>query len=257
MAIGWRCQCHLVSGTGRFTTGDTCLVTGEQWLAEVFEPALRDERIGSSNVVAELSGALQALEACGLLKRDQSTDARRRMRAAHEQALRRPFPEIVPPASIAQPPTNLLRHVFAPLAPLVDFNGVTLVLASVELWTRSIRLRVAGLNNTVSDRLDEEHRQALQGWARKVRAAHDRGTIRDDPPQHPGARLLDIRVTVADDRGSDYRCTVRSAGGTGSEWHLEAAFEPVIPADAGELTVKASDPNGRPVHEVQLELPEL
>ncbi len=230
-------------------------MSGEEWLAKVFEPALREERIRSSNVVAELSGALQALEACGLLEPKQMADGQRRLRAANEEALRRPFPEITPPKSVAQPPTNLLRHVFAPLAPLVDFEGVTLVLASVELWTRSVRLRIAGLNNPISDRLDEEHRQALEGWAKKVSDAHERSTVRDDPPRQAGARMLEMGLVLSDDAGTDYRWTGGSWGGTGSEWHLEQGFEPGIPAGAGELTLRVNDSNGSFVHEVQLELP--
>ncbi|MDQ3029019.1 MAG: hypothetical protein M3R09_03095 [Actinomycetota bacterium] len=230
-------------------------MTGEEWLAKVFEPALGQERMRALNVFAEFSGALRALEACGLLKSEQASDGQRRLDAAHWEAQRRPLPEIASPGSVAHPPPNLLRHVFAPLAPLVDFNGVTLVLASVELWTRSVRLRIAGLNNATSDRLDEEHRQALEGWATKVRDAHDRGTVHDDPPREAGARLLDVGLTLADDVGTDYQWTGASSGGTGSEWRLEQAFEPGMPAAAGELPLRVSGANGSLVHELQLELP--
>ena len=230
-------------------------MTGEEWLAKVFEPALREERIRSSNVVGELSGSLRALEACGLPEPEQTADAQRRLHAANHEALRQPPAEITPPESVAQPPTNLLRHVLAPLAPLVDFNGVTLVLASVELWTRSVRLRIAGLNNATSDGLDEQHRQALDGWAKKVRDAHDRSTVPDDPPREPGARMLDMALALADDVGTGYRWTGANAGGTGSEWRLEEAFEPGVPTGADELTLRVSDPNGSLVHEVRLELP--
>ena len=231
-------------------------MTGEEWLAKVFEPALRDERIRSSNVVAELSGALRALEACGLLEPEQTADGQRRLRAANGEALRQPLPESTPPESVAQPPTNLLRHVFTPLAPLIDFNGVTLVLASVELWTRSVHLRIAGLNNATSDRLDEQHRQALDGWAKKVRDAHARSTVPEDPPREPGARLLDMGLALADDVGTEYRSTTSSAGGTGSEWRLEASFEPGTPAGARELTLTVNDSSGSLVHTVRLELPD-
>jgi len=147
--------------------------------------------------------------------------------------------------------------VFTPLAPLVDFNGVTLVLASVELWTRSVRLRIAGLNNDSSDRLDEEHRRAFQGWAEEVRDAHARGMARDAPPREPGARLLDMGLALADGAGTDYRSAGSSSGGSGTEWRLEAAFEPGMPAGARELTVEVKDFDGSIVHEVELKLPEL
>lgn len=231
-------------------------MTGEEWLAKVFEPALREERIRSSSVVAELSGALRALEACGLLEPEQTADGQRRLRAANDEALRGPLPEITPPESVAQPPANLLRHVFTPLAPLVDFNGVTLVLGSVELWTRSVRLRIAGLNNATSDRLDEQHRQALAGWAMKVHDAHARSRVPDDLPREPGARLLDMGLALADDLGTDYRSTTSTAGGTGSEWRLETAFEPGMPAGARELTLTVSDSSGSLVRKVRLEVPE-
>ncbi|MDP8909117.1 MAG: hypothetical protein M3N47_08365 [Chloroflexota bacterium] len=234
---------------------DTCWVSAEGWLVDVFEPALRDERIRSSTVVAELSGGLRALEACGLLEPEMVADAQRRMRAAHQQALRRPYPHVVRPGSVAAQPANLLRHAFAPLTPLVDFNGVTLVLASVELWTRSVRLRIAGLNNATSDRLDDEHRTALNDWATKVREAHARGSVPDDPPQEPGARLLDMGLTLTDDVGTEYRWTGGAAGGSATEWRLEAAFEPGIPADAGKLILAAIGTNERLVHEIELEQP--
>lgn len=52
----------------RATVGsDGPAVSGDQWLAEVFSPALEDEQIRSSNVVERWRGAVGALEACGLL----------------------------------------------------------------------------------------------------------------------------------------------------------------------------------------------
>lgn len=230
-------------------------MSAERWLVDVFEPALQGERIRSSNVVAELSGGLRALEACGLLDPELSSEARRRMLAAHEQARRQPQPEILRAASVAPEPADLLRNVYAPLAPLVDFNGVTLVLASVELWTRSVRVRIAGLNNAISDRLDEEHRTALHGWASKVRDAHARGDVPEDPPPEPGARLLDTRLALTDDIGTEYRYVGGSAGGSNTEWRLETVFEPGAPAGAGKLILAAIGTVDRIVHEIELQPP--
>lgn len=227
-------------------------MTGAEWLAEVFDPALREERIRATNVVAELSGALRALEACGLLEAEQTADAQRRLRAANQEALRRPEPDVRPPGSVTESPTNLLRHVLAPLTPLVDFNGVTLVLASVELWTRSVRLRIAGLNNVTSDRLDDEHRRALHRWAEKARDAHAEGRLPDVPPTDAGARMLDMRLTLTDDLGTRYRSSGSMAGGSGHEWRFEGAFEPGMPATARELAVAVSEADGSPVHEVRV-----
>lgn len=230
-------------------------MSAERWLVGVFEPALRDERIGSSTVVAELSGGLNALEACGLLEPERIADARRRMLVAQQRALGRPYPEVVRAGSVVSGPSNLLRQVFAPLTPLVDFDGVPLVLASVELWTRSVRLRIAGLNNAASDRLDDEHRAALEGWSTNVRDAHARGSVADDPPQEPGARLLDMKLTLTDDLGTEYRWTGGSAGGSNTEWRLEAAFEPGAPAAARKLIVTANGTHNSLVHEIDLDVP--
>lgn len=224
-------------------------------MVEVFEPALQDERIRSSTLVAELSGGLRALQASGLLAPELSAEAQRRLVAAHQHALCEP-PEVLRAGSVAAKPTNLLRHVFAPLTPLVDFNGVTLVLASVELWTRSVRLRIAGLNNATSDRLDDEHRTAFEGWGAKVREAQARGSrMPDDPPREPGARLLDMDLTLTDDLDTEYRGTVSSAGASNTEWRLEVAYEPGVPVGASHLVLTAGGTYESLAHEIELELP--
>jgi len=232
-------------------------VVGEDWVATVFEPALGEESIRVSNVVNGLEGGLQALEACGLLEPGRVADCHGRLRAAHQQARRRPPPEIRPPHSVAARPSNVLRHVLAPpVTPLADIAGITLVLASVELWTRSVWVRAAGMNNSTSDRLDQEHHRALQRWGQEIKAARARGASGDDPPRQPGERLMDVALALTDDLDTEYRSVSTQAGGTGTEWHLYRSFEPAVPDQASQLTLKVSDADGQLVRELVLDLPE-
>lgn len=169
--------------------------------------------------------------------------------------MRRTGPALLRPGSVALPPRDTLRHAFAPLAPLVDFEGVTLVVVSAELWTRSTRLRVAGLHNATSDEIDEEHRRALERWAQKLEEARARDISSDDPPRDAGARMLDMRLALADDLGTRYRSTGRSAGGTGTEWRLDVRFEPAMPGSARHLTIAVNDLDGNLVNDVTLAVP--
>jgi hypothetical protein len=226
-------------------------VTGEEWLANVFEPGLREERIRGSNVVYEWAGALRALEACGLLRADQVKEAKRRLHAANE-AQRSAAADVARPRSLAAPPSNFLRAVLAPNEPLADVGEMTLVLSSIELWTRSVFVRMAGLDNGVSDQLDEEFRGALERWANDARV---RGEAANDPPGEPGARrLLDVKIALSDDLGTDYRWKGAAAGGTGTEWHTHRIFEPGVPGEASGLMLEVIDPEGLSVRRLDLDL---
>ena len=64
-----------------------------------------------------------------------------------------------------------------------------------------------------------------------------------------------MRLKLADDHGTHYRDKGRMAGGTGTEWRLDARFEPAVPANARDLTIEVGDRDGNLVDQVTVELP--
>jgi hypothetical protein len=149
------------------------------------------------------------------------------------------------PGSQAPPPTDQLTAVLAPGLALADVDGLTLVLASVELWTSSLFLRMAVLRNAVTDGLDAEHREAFERWSAGDRAS--------PPPPQPGARLNALPLTVTDDAGTAYVAAGRASSGSGTEWRSEWKYEPGPPASATRLTLALQGTDaGRQEHVIAL-----
>jgi hypothetical protein len=107
-------------------------------------------------------------------------------------------------------------------------NGITMLLVTVEAWPDSVIVRVAGMPNERTARLDAEFDQAMRTWA-AARALGDDSR----PPQDPGASALErLGLTIRDAAGTPYRLVVSSTGGTGTEWRGEWVFRPGPPASS-------------------------
>ena len=86
------------------------------------------------------------------------------------------------------------------------------------------------------DRLDAEHADAFGRWAATARET------REDAPEQPGTRLMQVRVTVTDDVGGDYDFATGQAGGSGSEWQAMQSFRPRPPVGVRELRLTLRSP---------------
>jgi hypothetical protein len=153
-------------------------------------------------------------------------------------------PEIRPPGSRALPARDQLASVLAPMLALADVDGLTLVLASVELWTSSVFLRTAILRNATTDELDAEHEAAFEQWSETARET--------PPPPQPATRLMRLELTLSDDVGTGYRNQGRSAAGAGTEWRAEWKFQPGAPPGATRLTLTLRGRDGEQTHELAL-----
>jgi hypothetical protein len=165
---------------------------------------------------------------------------------------------LAPPFTTAPAGTERLIGVFAPAEPLADLNAVTLVLTSVEVWTHCVQLFLAGVPSARTDELERRHEQDMDAWVRGRREGTgvDPGAEppRDDPPQEPGAALLDLDLRLDDDAGTEYRKSVGSAGGSGTEWRLARTFHPGPPGHATRLAVTLADRAGTVVARLDLPL---
>src|SRR4051794_9075847 len=135
-------------------------------------------------------------------------------------------------------PLNRLEAVLAPASPLADVDGVTLLLVSVELWTRGVFLRMAGMGTAHTQRLDEE-----------FQAAADAG---GEWPEHLGSRFGALPLTLADDAGTRYSPRGSASGGTATEWRTDWQFAPGVPRAASRLFVTLAGADGPLVQELAL-----
>ena len=223
-------------------------MTGEEWLREVFEPALE---AGDMAAYPELVGAVRALAACGVLDEAQVAAAERRLAqrfgggSTHDgwNATHR----VTSPGSEGEVPYDVLEMVLSWPEPLADVDGVTVVIASVELWTAGVVVRLAGMRSPQTDQLDAAHRLETTHWAAGYA---ERGTA---PPAQPGAVLIDSPLELSDDLATVYRSHARSAGGTGTEWRAEWHFEPGVPLEASLLRVAITGSAGEALgHDFEL-----
>lgn len=222
------------------------VVRGDEWLAQVFEPRLSS---GGRSRRAELTGAVDALAACGVLSRDQAAKARRRLARYYPTSSR----ATVPGRAVSQGREDgheWLETVAAPAADLGCFQGVDVLLVSIELWSSKIVVRLAAQRDAVTASLDAEYAQALERWSVHTTTLGRAHT--DGPPSEPGASLLHLPLSIVDDRGASYEAGRRSAGGTGSEWQSEWAFTPGAAPEARWLHVRLETDEGTQVTSVAI-----
>ncbi len=109
-------------------------------------------------------------------------------------------------------------------------------LLTVELAETQLHLGVAVVRSAHTDALDAAYDEAFAEFA----GGFD-GGVRPDPPDQPAEMVMALELGVRDDRGTPYRGTSRSAGGSGTEWRASWNFAPGVPADATELVVVLDD----------------
>ncbi|WP_210493673.1 hypothetical protein [Patulibacter sp. SYSU D01012] len=138
----------------------------------------------------------------------------------------------------ADEPDRLLG-VLAPCAPAGTVEGLTVVVASVELWRRKTIVRV------VAEPPFEEDAVALDAaWTRELEAwaAGDR---RGEPPRHRVEIALDATaVRLADDVRDAHPAGSSSRGGSGSEWEAAFHFDGGVSPDARTITVAVGSRDG-------------
>jgi hypothetical protein len=128
-----------------------------------------------------------------------------------------------------------LPKVISPLLSLGERDGVELVLVSVEAWTDEIVVRIRGLPNDVTTRLDAEFGRALEAW-------HRSGS-EGSPPEQP-AEWIFPDVEVTDDLGTVYAPSSSARGGSGTMFRADYVFTPGPPEGAASLVVRVDGAGG-------------
>lgn len=141
--------------------------------------------------------------------------------------------------------TNPLRGVLLPLAPLVDVEGVTLMVVTLELWQRTVYLRGAGLESALTEAGDAASAQTFQEWVEQATLAKQANLpFLEMPTDEPATGLGGVPFILSDDLGTTYTMRSGWAGGTGTEWRMERGFEPGVPDTARHLHIAVANHAG-------------
>jgi hypothetical protein len=143
-------------------------MTGDEWLAEVFRAALGSEAIGFGGDADNLRGQVRALHDCGVLSDETRDSAERDLDAAVAASLERrrlKMREVgrTPPAPS---PAATFRRVMAVGEPLVEVEGMPLLVTGVESWSNRVEMFLAAVPNADAELEIIESGKALEAWHR-------------------------------------------------------------------------------------------
>jgi hypothetical protein len=161
-----------------------------------------------------------------------------------------PEPKLAPPDGSRR---IALTRVLAPIIPLADAAGVTLIVVSIELWLDKIVVRSAARPSVP---WTAERRQAELNYSRDRARARVRGEMPPLPPDPDWSALEGTEVRLRDDVGTYYRPHGGGGSGTDGEWRMTGSFTPAPPANATRLFLAAArlGIHEPPVHEVAVDL---
>lgn len=263
------------------------MLSGEQWLAQVFRPAVagvgRARRAGSVGVVSvdplrmlgsRLAAQVEALGDTGVLTEEQeraaldsledagimpeirsmsvSTSSSRAEGVSAAVAVRAGEAPVAArePAEPPEPPT--LRGVLVGPRRLGQLGGRPVTLISAELWRD--RFVVDLYTNPGPEHRDRRARVVREQleWMKRQR----RGQRADRPDRAiPGSPLADLTWELRDEHGTAYR---RSGGSAESGDQLDRQrmqWSPAPPAHTVRLTLLATDTAGTIVLEAEIPVP--
>ena len=229
-------------------------VTGEEWLRDTFDRALRTTRPPYEDLRNELralsvSGALSEDVAAGALEQLEQDDAERSriVRGRTERALH---------ASRAGGDPDRLERLLTVERSLGEINGVAVVVTRIELWTSRLTLRMEALRSQLTEALDASFDVEWKAYERRWvedRAAAEAEDLRL-AEQPSTSRLSRLPLSVADDVGTRYHAIGTATGGSEHPWRSEWRIEPGVPPSASLLRIALED--GEPGREcVELPLP--
>lgn len=230
-------------------------MTGEEWLRDTFDPALRTCR----PPYEELRPELRALSETGLLTRDQASRASARLDEDDRELsmiVRQRTERALAQARGDAGSQDRLEGIFTPERSLGLVNEVTIVLMRVELWTLRLILRLqavpSGLTHELDLSFDTEWKAYERRWV-EHRAAAEAEDLR--PPEQPSvSRLGELPLSVLDDLGTRYHGIGTAIGGSEHRWRSEWRIEPGAPASASVLKIALED--GEPARRsLELALP--
>lgn len=239
-------------------------MTGEQWLDQVFRPAVavaarreRDADVVTLDPLRVLGGRLaaqlEALAATGVLTEEQERVA---LAALDEAGITPQIRTVTTSTSststvgrAADRPPALLGLLAGP-RPLGLLHGRPVTLVSAELW--SDRFLVDLFTDPGPDHRDRRMRASRERmeWIRQQR--HGRTTERPRSGFVPSP-LQELTWRLRDEHGTSYH---RSGGSAESTDHLDRQriqWSPAPNADA--LALRATDATGTPVFEAEIPVP--
>ena len=115
----------------------------------------------------------------------------------------------------------------APVARLGKFEGISIVISTVEMWTSHFLVALVAERNQLTERLEAERQAAWDQYEVDHRAHRaDRKLRRPDPPPAAEIQLSRAPLVVHDNVKTNYRVNGIATGGSGNEWRSEWRFEP-------------------------------
>jgi hypothetical protein len=230
-------------------------VTGEEWLRDRFDPALRT----CNPPYRQLRTELEALSESGALSEDEASRAGVRLdedeRDRHMIVRRRTDPAFAEARRVGHA-QDRLEGLLTPERPLGEVDGIAVVVMRIELWTSRLVLRLEALQNQLTDALDATFDAEWKAW--ESRWVEDRAAAEAEdlpPPEQASVpRLSGLPVSIADDVGTRYHAIGKSTGGSEHPWRSEWRLEPGVPPSASMLRIALED--GEPEREsLELALP--
>jgi hypothetical protein len=159
-----------------------------------------------------------------------------------------PTPALAPPDGARR---VALTRVLAPIVPLADAAGMTLVVVSIELWRDGVIVRSAARPSVP---WSKERRQAELQYSNERAKARVRGVMPPMPPDPDWSALEGTEVRLRDDAGTRYRPHGGGRSGTDGEWRMTDSFTPAPPPSATRLYLAVACIGEPPVHEVTVDL---
>lgn len=212
-------------------------VTGEGWLRDTFDPALRTGR----PPYEELRTELRVLSDSGVLSDDEVSRALVRLDRDERDlfAIVHGRTKRALAKSRGEADQDRLQRLLTSERPLGSVEGVTVVLVHVELWASRLMLRLEALRNALTDALDTTYDTEWKAYENRWvehRAAAEAEDL--NPPEQPSvSRLGGLPLSVADDVGTRYHYVGGATGGSEHPWRSEWRLEPGVPRSASVLRI--------------------
>lgn len=127
---------------------------------------------------------------------------------------------------------------FAPVARLGKFEGISIVVSTVEMWTSHFLVALVAERNELIERLAAERRAAWDQYELDLLAHRtDRQTQRPHAPPVAEIQMSRAPLVVHDNVETDYRVNGIATGGSGNEWRSQWRFEPGAAPNATHLEI--------------------
>jgi len=121
-----------------------------------------------------------------------------------------------------------------------EVEGLSVILDTVARGVADVAVTIRCQQDERTASLDEAHATAWAAWQARAKSEPSAS----EPPEMPGAFMVEIPVEISDDAGTRYTLHGRTGPGSGREWKATMRFYPPVPEEARTLTVSIAAADG-------------